>query len=280
MISVVAMLPGWSLALIAFGFGIIIGSFLNVVIYRFHTGKSIRGSSHCLSCQTDLRWYELLPIISYVALRGRCNTCSARIPSRYLWVELCTGILFVLVVMTTSLWYWLLGFFLVSLLVVVAVYDVYHMVIPTLLITELWVVAILFTLLDYWFSGDSKQILMSIAAALLSYGFFALLWYVSKGRWIGYGDAKLAAPLGFLVGLAGAFSMIVLSFWVGTIISLSLIWIQTIRQKRGQSTLRFYREPLTIKSEVPFAPFLIIAFILVYFLTVDVLNLITYVLPM
>jgi leader peptidase (prepilin peptidase)/N-methyltransferase len=178
-----------------------------------------------------------------------------------------------------SPWYWLFGVMIVSILIIVAVYDLYHMVIPNFFVWLLGLLALLVTLLDYWLLPDVMRIVWQLLAGVLSYGFFASLWYFSKGRWIGYGDAKLALPLGYLVGLSGAFSMVVLSFWIGTVISLGLILVGRLRQKRGQSALRFLASPLTIKSEVPFAPFLIIAFFLVYLFGVDVLSLISYVLP-
>ncbi len=112
---------------IVFGFGVIIGSFLNVYIYRFHTGKSLAGSSHCLSCAALLRWYDLFPLLSYVCLCGRCRACGCKIPMRYFWVELLTGCLFVGSLWIASGWIELLiWFFIFSLLVVIAVYDLYH----------------------------------------------------------------------------------------------------------------------------------------------------------
>lgn len=280
MIEQLMLVPTWYLAFTAFGFGVIIGSFLNVVIYRFHTGKSLSGSSHCLTCQTDLHWYELLPLLSYLGLQGRCRTCSAVIPSRYFWVELVTGLLFALVVLMLPVWYWPIALVLVAVLVVVAVYDLYHMVIPSFFVLLLLVLAVMNSALDFWLRNNYLNVAEALLAGVLSYGFFAFLWYVSKGRWIGYGDAKLALPLGFIVGLSGSFSMVVLSFWIGSAISLTLIAYGRIKQKRGQAALRFLVEPLTMKSEVPFAPFLIIAFLLVYLFGVDVLSLISYVLPL
>jgi len=89
------LVPLWWWVVTAFGFGVIIGSFLNVLIYRFHTGKSLSGHSHCLSCGTRLCWFELLPLVSYLGLRGRCRTCGCRIPNRYFLVEFATGMAFV-----------------------------------------------------------------------------------------------------------------------------------------------------------------------------------------
>ena len=125
-------------AVIAFVFGVIIGSFLNVYIYRLHTGKSLMGSSHCLSCGTDLKPYELVPLFSYLALLGKCRTCRSYIPNRYFLVEILTGALFVGVVLTVADVVTMLHtLFFVSVLVVIAVYDIYHMIIPDELVAAL-----------------------------------------------------------------------------------------------------------------------------------------------
>jgi leader peptidase (prepilin peptidase) / N-methyltransferase len=273
------LVPLWQLLLVAFGFGVIIGSFLNVYIYRFHTGKSLTGSSHCLSCQHDLRWYDLFPLLSYLWLRGRCRDCTAAIPSRYFLVELATGLLFVAVVYTEPApWLWVPQLLLVSTLVVVAVYDLYHMVIPHAFVWFLSLLALVLVAYDFWVVPDITMLLLRLLGAVLAFLFFAGLWKYSGGRWIGLGDAKLVLPLAAIAGLVGTFSMVVLSFWVGTILSLSSIAVQYLWQKRGQQRLRFATKPLTMKSEVPFAPFLIAGFLLVYLAQVDVLQLIDYVL--
>ena len=98
---------------------------------------------------------------------------------------------------------------------------------------------------------------------------------MSEGRWIGFGDVKLVLPLGILIGYAGVFSMLVLSFWIGAIIGLLLLAWQYL-QKRGKPHLRFLTRELTIKSAVPFAPFLISGFLAVFFLELDIVSLITY----
>ncbi len=258
-----------------FVLGIIIGSFLNVYIYRFHTGKSISGHSHCMSCQKRLRFYDLVPLLSYLSILGRCRYCGARVPSRYFWVELVTGLGFVMAAMALPLELSIVGALLLSVLFVVAVYDLRHMIIPNEFVWALSVMAV--GLLLYRFIADFNlmTIVDGVLGAVLSFSFFAGLWWYSKGKWIGFGDAKLAIPFGVLVGISGSFSMIVLSFWVGTLISLTLIAIERLRS-RGQLHLRFADAPLTIHSEVPFAPFFIIGFVLVFFFGVDVLNLFLY----
>lgn len=259
-------------------FGLIIGSFLNVYIYRFHTGKSLAGNSHCLSCAKPLAWYELFPVVSYVALRGRCLGCGSRIPSRYAWVELLTAGIFTLVVLTVAdPFLWPLLLLVSAVLVVVLVYDVYHMIIPDSLVIVLTGLALLHELYRVLLLGTPLlEVGWSVVAGASSFLFFAVLWWYSKGRWLGFGDAKLAFPLGILVGLSGVFSLLVFSFWIGTVISLVVIGAQYFA-KRGQAHLRFMPARLTIKSEVPFAPFLILSFLLVYFLRADVLALTSYV---
>ena len=275
------MFPEWFpiyIALTVFVFGAIIGSFLNVVIYRFHTGRSINGSSHCMSCQTQLRWFELFPLFSYLVLRGKCRTCGSYIPARYFLVELLTALAFLSVyVHGGSVMEMFLTSVLFALLIVVAVYDLYHFVIPNELVVlvSLVAVAILGAAI---LTGASFMILVpAVLSALGAFAFFGGLWKISGGRWIGFGDAKLAIPLGFLAGAPGVFSLVVLSFWIGAIVSIVLLGIQYIA-KRGQIHLRFFGTPLKMGSEVPFAPFLIVGFLLSYFFGVDVLEIVGYVL--
>ena len=270
-------IPFYLFVIYGFVFGVIIGSFLNVYLYRFHTGKSLAGGSHCLSCTTPLRWFDLFPLISYLVLRGRCRCCGARIPSRYFWVELITGLLFVAVISTSSsVLLWPINLFLMSVLIVVAVYDFYHFVIPDEFVYTLSALAIILAGLEWYNTHDWMSLAWSALATLLAFSFFASLWAYSKGRWLGFGDAKLAIPLGFMVGIGGVFSMLVLAFWIGTIISIGIIAGQKIAI-RGQLHLRFMATPLTIKSEVPFAPFLILGFLAVYLFDIDVLQLFAYV---
>ena len=85
------------LLFVFFGFGIIIGSFLNVIILRYNTHKTFGGRSACMSCTKKLHWYELIPIFSFVGLKGRCQTCKTKISWQYPLVELATGVMFVLI---------------------------------------------------------------------------------------------------------------------------------------------------------------------------------------
>jgi len=269
-------IPFMWLALIAMGFGLIIGSFLNVYIYRFHTGKSLQGDSHCLSCATPLRWYELFPVLSYLALRGRCRTCGCRIPPRYAVVELFTGALFVIALGVAETIPALLIIWLISaILVVITVYDLYHFIIPDGLTIALTVVVAVWLGYQVWeMPGLVDTLPLRVLAAVGGAGFYLFLWRISHGTWLGFGDVKLAFPLGLLVGPSLVFSFVVLSFWIGAIISVALILWQ--RYGGGQPALQIRTTQLTMKSAVPFAPFLIASALSVFYLHFNVLSLFTW----
>jgi len=275
--SLELLLPAWSLYLVVLLFGVIIGSFLNVYIYRFHTGKSLNGSSHCLSCAKPLCWYELFPLLSYLGLRGRCRGCGCRIPVRYFVVELFTGMLFVLGASVASgliEFVWLLGMLIVLLLI--TVYDYYHYIIPDEFSIALMVLMTSWLSWQWWNGVLSPvDLLWTVGGALAAAAFFFALWAVSRGAWLGFGDVKLAIPLGLWVGPMGVFSFVVGSFWVGAIISIFILCWH--RFERGQKRLQLSSQTLTMKSAVPFAPFMILGAALVYFLQFDALSLFSFV---
>lgn len=263
-----------------FVLGTVIGSFLNVLAYRMHTGRSVNGRSHCMSCGETLRWYELFPIISYLALRARCRNCSAYIPYRYLLVELLTGGMFLLMYtfVGADIIQFALYAILSALLVLIIVYDLRHTIIPDELSVGVGIMALCIEAYLFIITRDGAYVLYNILAGIGAGAFFYALWYVSKGKWIGLGDAKLALPLGIIAGTAGALSMVVLSFWIGAAISLVLLVLARLIEK-GKTVLRFPYGQLTMKSEVPFAPFLILGFLLAHLFHADIFVITSYLIP-
>ncbi len=263
-----------------FLFGLVIGSFLNVVILRYNTGFGIGGRSRCFSCSKTLSWHELVPVLSYFLLRGKCRGCKAAISPQYFLVELFTGLLFVfffwkiihqfgflplsflLIAMVWILW---------SLLMVIFVYDLRHHIIPDALVYA-------FALLGLWNlflectlrECSSNYFLHNILAGLILFSFFFLLWFVSRGTWIGFGDAKLALGIGFYLGLAGGLSALAFAFWIGAMIGILLIVYQKIKNAMHFSRLSSSSKTLTMKSALPFAPFLILGTFLSVFWGSDI----------
>ncbi len=241
--------------------GAIVGSFLNVLILRYGTGRSIVGGrSQCFSCAHPLRWYELIPIFSFLIQGGRCRHCQAKISWQYSLVELVTGILFVLIFIITPIPYTLITLacylILFSLLIAITVYDLRHQIIPD---EWVWLFNGLALILIWSQSHFTERFLAGLGFG----GFLALLWLISGGRWMGLGDGKLGLGLGWLLpSWPLAASALVLSFWIGAVVGLLLIILG--RLSKGS-------KKVTIKSEIPFAPFLILAFLLVFFLHLNVL---------
>ena len=194
---------------IIFLFGIVIGSFLNVCIYRIPKKEDIvKVRSHCMSCGYKLEWYDLIPLFSYLFLRGRCRKCKTKLSAQYPLIEAANGVLYVVIVLTNgvnveSLLYCLLS----SALLTLSVIDFRTYEIPlgiNICILALGVVRIV---TDY--TNWSSYIIGFFAVSV----FLTILYYTTKGRGIGGGDVKLMAACGLLLG----WKLIILAFFLGCI---------------------------------------------------------------
>lgn len=195
---------------LVFLYGIVIGSFLNVCIYRIPKKENIATTrSHCMSCGYQLKWYDLVPLFSYLVLRGKCRKCDSRISVQYPLVEALNGALYLLVfwrygLSVDSLLYCLLF----SALIVLSVIDFRTYEIPVginIFILTLGLIRIV-TDLSHWLSYGIG--LLSVSIPLL------LIYLVTKGRGIGGGDVKLMAAAGLLIG----WKLNVLGFLLGCIL--------------------------------------------------------------
>ena len=258
------------LTIIFFILGLIIGSFLNVVIYRLNTARSLGGRSACMSCQSKLSWYELIPVFSFLGLRGRCKSCKTKISIQYPLVEFITGLVFALLFAKLQAEYdfFSLAFLGVyayyavtfSLLLVIAVYDLRHKIIPDSLVFIFCLFAFiglfLFTNVFPFLSPHIPSLLEFLAGPLIALP-FTLFWLISGGRWMGLGDAKLALGIGWLLGLSLAFSSLVIAFWSGAAVGLSLIVFSRLDSAR-------LAKNYGMKSEIPFAPYLVLGAFLAF----------------
>jgi leader peptidase (prepilin peptidase)/N-methyltransferase len=265
---------GFSLGFSFFIFGAIIGSFLNVVILRYNTGRGVNGRSGCFSCGATLQWYELVPIVSFLALRGRCRTCHTKLSWQYPLVECATGFVFVAlsqIGLSVGEFMVMAGIF--ATLVVIFVYDLRHKIIPdgvALALALLSLVKIIF-----FSSLLGKSLFFALLAGPLMALPFALLWLVSRGAWIGFGDAKLAWGIGWFLGPVYALSGLVIGFWIGAFVSIFLLSLAHLQKITFFKNLRLSSSSknLTMKSEIPLGPFLILGAILVFFFPIDLFSL-------
>lgn len=276
---------------ILFVFGLIVGSFLNVATLRYDPDKgflNIRlfgGRSHCPYCAAQLAWYELVPVFSFLVLRGKCRHCTHSLSLQYPVVELLTALVFVAVpariaaiVMARALGsgapffgmygivmaLWVLLF---VLFISLAVIDLRHMIIPDFITIALTAIGGVLTGITQWlgdfdlmhgsFLGHYAMLFgfrdtiwaNHIFAAFIGIVFFGLIIGVSRGRAMGLGDLKLAGALGIIFGWPDLALVLMFSFIVGAFVSICLM-------ARGRKTMR---------DAVPFGPFLVIGAALVFF---------------
>lgn len=263
--------------------GFILGSFINVVILRFNSGKTITGRSQCFSCGKKLHWYELIPVISFVWLRGRCSQCKSEISIQYPLVELSSGMIFLILYakffpsgIFGSFLMYNLAFFILSAilwlsLVIIFVYDMRHKIIPDLFSVLFFLSALSISSLATYVDGNYRLILNHGIAALVLGTFFFLLWFFSNGKAMGFGDVKLSLGIGMYLGIASGLSAIAYAFWIGALYAIGKIGYQKIKIM-GTNQLSSGEIALTMKSEVPFAPFLIIGTWLAFLLGSDIFH--------
>ncbi len=247
----------------SFIFGVVIGSFLNVVTLRLNTGRGVNGRSACMSCNNQLTWKELIPVVSFVAQFGKCKKCKSKISWQYPIIEVFAGIIFVFLFLTfppvsfvatlLTIVHILAG----CILLIISAYDSKHKIIPD----SLAFIFGLLGLISLFVGGTSfwhiPTIVDLLAGPLLALP-FALLWLVSKGKWMGLGDAKLAIGIGWFLGLGGGINAIVLAFWIAA--AVSVIW------------LLFTYGKLKPRTEIPFGPYMIIGMYLVLLFGIEVIN--------
>ncbi len=233
-----------------FALGAILASFVGVVSARLHTGHSIvNGRSRCDVCNETIPALALVPVISYVVLRGKSQCCGATLSFFSPLTEILLGVLFVVAYQSLGLGL-PLGLFLLALALLLALvlYDLRHQILPPSLLYGLVVVALFFRTIV---SPDAP----SLQAALMAAGavgiFFLAMHYLSRGRAMGFADAPLSFALALLVGPQDALMGLVFSFWVGAAIGIIIL----LRRPKGSR----------MGVEVPFAPFLAAGFLLAHF---------------
>lgn len=209
--------PAWPLAAII---GLVVGSFVCAVAYRLPRAISVvRPPSACPNCGTRLRSRDLIPVVSFLATRGRCRYCSLRIPLRYPLTELATGGLFVAASLLATDWLsFTVGAVFFSLLVVMFLIDLEHMLLPNTI--NLGGIALgLSAAALGWTSLSAQEALLGAA---LGYGVIYVVVLASRGG-MGMGDAKFLALIGSFVGPQGVVVTLFGASLVGTVVGLSLI---------------------------------------------------------
>lgn len=231
------------IASVLFIFGAVIGSFLNVIVDRYeHLTSVLSDRSRCDHCNRILRWYELIPIFSYVIQGGRCKRCKQSLSLQYPVVEVITGLVFILIGFEFLPYpLLLLGWLLIaSSLIVIVVADLKYYIIPDVaLITAIFGAFLLVV-------QTPEILLVRIASGVGAFLFLYAIYYLTKGKGMGFGDVKFAFFLGFALGFPQIVISLYLAFLTGAIIGVILILVWKKTQK----------------SKVPFGPFLVWGYII------------------
>lgn len=230
---------------IIFLFGLVVGSFLNVVIDRVPRGENIVWKpSHCDHCKKPLRWYELIPVISFLFLRGRCARCKKRLSYQYPVIELICGMSFVyLYSLSSDLTGMISLIFLFCLFLVLFVIDLKEQILPD----ELLIMLLLFCII-YMIRLPQAERIIHLLSGLGAGSGFLFLWLVTRGRGLGFGDVKLSVLLGVLLGYPDIIIALYAAFLTGALVGVILI----------------LHKKAKMRSRIAFGPFLIFGTFIAY----------------
>lgn len=266
------------MAFIYISLGLILGSFLNVLVLRLGTGKPIaNGRSHCPHCNSPLLWYQLIPVISFIIQKGKCSFCFSRISFQYPLVEITSGIIAYLVFLTP----WVLpaqivNFLFLYFMLAIAIYDTRHHIIPLPFIIITSILALLPILIPYFGITGGDFVLINplngyfildapILAGPLAATPFVLIFLTAlifQKEWIGFGDIQLMFPIGWFLGLSLAIFSIILASWLGLFIILFILLYKKYQTKS------FTQNVIIHNNRVPLGLFLVIATFILTFLPV------------
>lgn len=238
--------------------GAVFGSFLNAWIWRTRVGRTIwRERSVCVHCNVTLGIIDLIPVCSFIILKGKCRSCKENISCHYPLVEIVTGVLFTWVAYYHSLYLInpapqiIRDCILVSLLVFVFVYDLYYMEILDRVTT---IPAVILFGISWWL-GWQEWGAMLIGASIGA-GFFLLQYLLSKGKWVGGGDIRLGLFMGIILGWPNILVGLLLAYIFGAVAGVMLILLK--RRK--------------IRSEIPFGTFLTVGTLVAMFWGTSIIN--------
>jgi len=245
-------------SLLIFLFGVSLGSFANVCIYRLPRDKQIiSGRSYCPRCKKKIKWYDNLPLISYIFLNAKCRNCDKSISVRYLIVELITGISFLLIFLSFKNLYTIVFLStLILILIMIFFIDLENFIIPDSLNFLIMGLALVKNFIPSFNTSLIHDINQSLIGGII--GYFSI-WVIiflyktlKKIDGMGLGDAKLMAGIGLLFG----WQSIPLVLFLSSILGLFFVIPSLLKKQK------------TMKSEIPFGPFIIIA-MLIYFVFGD-----------
>ncbi len=259
-------------AILIFGIGLCLGSFINVVILRMKSGRQFfKGRSCCPKCQKQIFWYDNIPILSFILLKGKCRFCHKKISWQYPIVELVIAVLFLTAFFLTFsqekiifdnflvnfhdypsiiLVKLVRNWFFILILAIIFIYDLKYRIIPDQISLPSIILAILFNL------ACGFSFINLLISSIIGSVFFLIQFLISRGRWIGGGDIRLGALMGAMLGWPNVVVALFLAYVIGSIVSIGLVMFKNKHWK----------------AEIPFAPFLTLGTLLSLFYGFEILH--------
>lgn len=226
-------------------FGLIIGSFLNVVIWRVPNNISIiKPGSQCPKCKKEIAWYDNIPVVSYLLLLGKCRNCKSGISFRYPFAEILCASVWAITTWRVGLHLYTLGYliFFAGLIALSAI-DIDTKLLPKKIVYPSGAALVLILSISAIVSHDYHRIRDSVIVGIAYSGFLFIVWFASGGKAMGYGDVRLALFLGFAMGYYGyivGYMGMLASFAIGSFVGIAIAAIT----QGGR------------KMKIPFGPFL------------------------
>jgi leader peptidase (prepilin peptidase) / N-methyltransferase len=248
---------------LSFILGASIGSFVQVVVTRLNVAPILTSRSKCLSCGEALRVSDLVPVLSYLFLKGKCRYCRTRYGISAVVIEVLFGVVFTLLyhfiimgqptLVLASVWlvYYTLFF---STIGVMALYDKAHTYLPVPFLLLYCFFTVLMLGMRYFDEGTAQVLLGPVLVALP----FLLIWLVTKGKGLGFGDVLLFLGVGAFFGVNQGIAVLLLSVWMGALYG---IYVRYFSDQKGKKQVA-----------VAFVPFIVIAFLIVLFTDIDVFS--------
>jgi leader peptidase (prepilin peptidase)/N-methyltransferase len=246
------------ISIFAFIFGSIIGSFLNVVILR-HNTHITKKRSFCFSCGHTLEPIELIPIFSFLFQGGKCKKCHSKIRPQYFIVELVFALISVITVFISidaNIYFWIFKYFLTmaifGLITCTFVYDLRHKIMPDSWTLGAFLLALVYSI---FFGVGLKMSLIGMFVVVVP---LLLIYLISRGRAMGFGDVKFTLFMGAFLGASAGIVALMFSFWVGGVIGIYLLIMSRVGRLGGKF------KKIDRKSEIAFGPFLILSTFIVF----------------
>lgn len=222
--------------IIVFVYGILIGSFLNVCIYRIPEEVSVvHGRSHCMNCHSVIKWYDLIPVFSYILLRGKCRNCKTEISIQYPIIEALNGFLYLLIFYIFGWsWFSVVYCLIISALIIISVIDLRTNTINLGINIFISIMGLILIGLEYISTKDLNLVFNHIIGFFIVSGFLLLVLLITGGRGMGFGDVNLMAAAGLVLG----WQFILLAFMIGCVLA-AMIHPVLMKLKRHNRVLAF-----------------------------------------